>query len=705
MTKFVEYTIKAGDTLWDISRRFEVFVDELANFNGLYGRSKHVLHIGQKIKIPQSSDSPDTLLTLRILDLAFRPIRSPHLRLKFDGVSHEVVGDADGVVGPFNVQDHATGAEIFFRNPAGEFDLIAKHESLPVGKKLLTLTSRKMLVQGRTKYDQGTGVRTTTDQKREIQRSQQAPHLPTDEADQATEPSLKPTSPKSSPVAVKAPALRPTQTVSKPSPVVRDARVEGGKPQQAIGAVFSEANLLLSPPNEKYRKHLIACASKHGLTPHTLAALINAEASKLKSGEWNANAAASSSSAAGLTQFLNVTWLQVATDKRSAVNQVLKRKNGFEQVNGQWVGKEYSIYGMKGKERIAIDTTSVLKLRFEPAYSIDAAAVYGLINLDALRKAGLNVDALRPEDMAKLMYLAHHEGAGGSESVIKGKLSEERAAELLPVQIGSSSAKKLAQRFGGKFAKAYPYWLYGYTDSKINVSHYMVNPGSLRPRSMADISAILNGVQPSRPAPKSMQTKAPPEQNKDTSTPIKGAKRLVNPLKTCVVRTAGLASVKSATFGMVRNGGTRAHQGVDLVAEVGTAVYAIADGKVIAISRAFSVTTGYGASVLLQVDVNDLPEAQRNHYRLKYPNNSLIYFYYAHLSEISVKLGPDGTLAVPAGKELGKTGDSGNAKGMTTITKGGHLHFEARHRAEKIGKGLDGRLDPLPFISSYTLPR
>lgn len=35
------------------------------------------------------------------------------------------------------------------------------------------------------------------------------------------------------------------------------------------------------------------------------------------------------------------------------------------------------------------------------------------------------------------------------------------------------------------------------------------------------------------------------------------------PLNICKLRTAGLASAKSATFGKVRNNGTKNHQGVD----------------------------------------------------------------------------------------------------------------------------------------------
>jgi len=151
------------------------------------------------------------------------------------------------------------------------------------------------------------------------------------------------------------------------------------------------------------------------------------------------------------------------------------------------------------------------------------------------------------------------------------------------------------------------------------------------------------------------------------------------PLKTCTIRTAGLASAKSAGFGMVRNGGTRAHQGIDLESDDGYRVYAVLDGFVIDIRESAS---GYGNSVLLSHVVDG------KHY----------YTFYAHLSKIDVEF----SQTVKAGTQLGLTGDSGNAKGMTTIAKGGHLHFELRDK-RSVGLGLAGRLDPLPYLKKWVV--
>lgn len=56
------------------------------------------------------------------------------------------------------------------------------------------------------------------------------------------------------------------------------------------------------------------------------------------------------------------------------------------------------------------------------------------------------------------------------------------------------------------------------------------------------------------------------------------------------------------------------------------------------------------------------------------------------------------------GQVIGKTGDTGNAKGMTDVAPyraekyGGHLHFEVR-RSSNLAKGQGKWFDPKPFLS------
>lgn len=51
---YIEYTVRLGDTLWLISRRYGTTVDAIRNLNGL---TSDVLHVGQILKIPTAADS------------------------------------------------------------------------------------------------------------------------------------------------------------------------------------------------------------------------------------------------------------------------------------------------------------------------------------------------------------------------------------------------------------------------------------------------------------------------------------------------------------------------------------------------------------------------------------------------------------------------------------------------------------------------
>lgn len=154
-----------------------------------------------------------------------------------------------------------------------------------------------------------------------------------------------------------------------------------------------------------------------------------------------------------------------------------------------------------------------------------------------------------------------------------------------------------------------------------------------------------------------------------------------NPLKNCKLRTAGLSTVNGARFGMTRkypNGKPRPHQGIDLATNEGYRVYAVEDGEIVATAKGYD---GYGFTITLKIKNTDNPELNGK------------FAFYAHLDRIDVKPGQK----VSAGTQLGLSGDTGNAKGMATIPKGAHLHFEIR-TIQSPGLGLGGRIDPEPYI-------
>lgn len=135
--------------------------------------------------------------------------------------------------------------------------------------------------------------------------------------------------------------------------------------------------------------------------------------------------------------------------------------------------------------------------------------------------------------------------------------------------------------------------------------------------------------------------------------------------------------VRNHCFGMVRNGGTRAHQGWDLYAKVGTPVYAVSKGKIFHVGY----HADYGNYITLSFTHNDVP----------------YYAFYAHLSKITKGVG-NGAL-VNEGDLIGYTGRTGNASKIPIAES--HLHFEIR-TIPNPGKGLTGRIDPAALFGEFS---
>lgn len=785
------YTVQEGETLWGISKKLDLDINELASLNTMDDHQPHDLPIGLNLKLPESSDQFDTELTLRLVDLAFAPLKDATLKLYYDGEMHDVVTNAGGLIPVIQIFDHTKGFKVEFKHLDGSFFVIADHKTLPLGKKLLTISSRKMVVKGNFDVKEGPQHQSIKQVKFEIKQQNQTALIPVDK---------KPTKPAAAkPAPPKKPATPPPEEpgwmdrieagaehasssvkhgaeeiydsakhginsvrewispTTPPQPANKSLRTEGGAPTQVISALFAEENLRLSPANEKYRKIIIATAKKYDLAPHALAALIQVEANGGDNG-WDPNSfnKKQKSGAAGLTQFLVGTWLQMCTEARSPMNKRLKEENGYEQINSKGSGKNYSIYGVKTKivdgkqkkEKIDIKSDDVLAWRFIPEYSIDASGLYGRINVDALIKAGVDCSKVGPEDLPKLIYMAHHEGAAGAYKVIYDKFTSDDGAELLETQVGKDGAAEWLKLAEDDYKKAYLWFLYDYVD-KVDVAHFMVDPKGLKCKTMREITTVLGGVPPSplppRPEKKTKKTKKTPKHVKSKPTanaPAKSAEsswsmdvslaaivdnglgtlknwlsfgsKWHNPLANCKLRTARLPRKISATFGMVRfreDGTRKPHQGIDLEAKAGNyldkdnpisgePVYAVAHCKVISVHKGFAEKgeRDYGGTITIAVDVEDLPDKQKNLYFKIRPKNKFVYFFYAHLSAINVQVGK----FYEPGDKIGETGCSGNAAkyNMTTIEKGSHLHFEAHDLSPPAASGLGGRIDPLPFIDN-----
>jgi murein DD-endopeptidase MepM/ murein hydrolase activator NlpD len=658
------YPVKERDTLWKIARENSVTVEQLAAANGLKGRRMHLLRIGQKLYIPDDSEeSPDAILKVQFKGLDHQPFTPREAKVEHDGQSVTHSLDEEHGLMAF-IKDHAKGLKIWIRDLAGNFVNVYDRQTLPLGQWSLSIDSRAVRADGQLQAKNGPQAKTT----------ENAVAATTHNAQQA-----------------------------KGVTAQEQARIEGGRPAQILASIYTEENLRLAPGNEPYRKFILNAARRYGLTPQSLAALIDAEAAVDKNGVWKEKSNAHDPTLAqGLAQFFEPAWTDVLNFEKS----LLHERFGKLKIN------------------------QVLRRRLEAEYAIDGAGAYATINLSNFqKKTNYDVESLPAEDKAKLAYLLHHEGLTGALRLVglAPERSEADARTMLWKQLGKSDAKtaRVIAQYGGSSNEAYMGWLFSYVDSKINVANFIVKDKAAfakPPRDMADILSALKKTRivvkpvprPSKPKsspPPASQT--PPKQpaqppRSAAPTPPAGTAptpagtgssnaKWFDPLATCTLRNKGLSSVLGAKFGMTRNGGKSAHQGIDLVANPGTPIVAVADGTVYP-APAPSPGYDYGNSLVLEVNIDDLPPHQAEVFKRVNPHRKTIGFFYAHLNEIAF------TKPTPvfAGAIIGKTGNTGNAKNMTTIEKGAHLHFEARLDALLRCGGLTNRTDPLQFIENCT---
>lgn len=672
------YPVKEKDTLWSIGRQFGVSVDALAKANGLKGRQVHLLRIDQVLLIPdREGKSPKTTLELKFRALDFSLLTPNKVRVQHDGGVSELSLDATNSL-KLAISDHLQGLKVWIETADKQLEQVFCADCLPVGKWALSIDSRMVKAKGELQPTRGPNMASTAEVKQGV-----------------------------------------THNAGLGNGVLaqQQTRIEDGAPVHGIATVYTAENLRLAPSNEKYRALIIAAAKKYDLTPQSLAAMISAEAAKdSKTGEWLEESNKSfPDRAQGLCQFFEGGWTAVFGYERSLLYTDTK----------------------------SLSPTARLKKRLVAKYAIDSIAAYAVINLEAFEKqTGRAVRSLPAEEKAKVGYLLHHEGVFGAKRIagLAGQLTQEQWRNRLSSQLGHNdeAVDKILEQYDYDSQLAYRGWFYSLVDTKINVNHFTVTDGNafaVQPRTMSAIMASLPAAatpakQPPKatpPAPKPKQAPKPPVKAPESSTvkpsqqakseppkavqPQNGAAstgangtnasqasvaKWHDPLAVCKLRTAGLGPT-GARFGWTRQGGTKNHQGIDLIAVPGTPIYAVANGSVYT-APSSSPNYAYGNTLILEVGIDDLPPAQAEVFRKVNPNARTIGFFYAHLSEW-----PDKDVKhVSAGDIIGKTGESGNAKGMNTVAKGAHLHFEVRLKPLVKSLGLSNRTDPLPFIENLT---
>nr|WP_267874739.1 LysM peptidoglycan-binding domain-containing protein [Massilia glaciei] len=513
------YEVVEGDTLSLIAVAFGVNVRALVKLNCI--NSPISIRKGQKLRIPDAEEIPMTpfdlkhkpiqidfsrLLALEFFDAANMPISGMNVAIHLDGKVEKYKTDANGKI-PHITSDEKTVVQVHVEKTNLDWKKISEIQ-LENEATFARLISPKIKLQSTMKVHNGPAQTARTD--------------------------------KPEPQAVA------TETLT---------RSANGNPVHKIAMECPNQENLKLGTNFKYRDIIIAAGKRSGFSPQAIAAIMNAEAATLtvieyipkinkktklpilgkdgkvlmkkllrNDGEWDVNSASPASSARGMTQFLDGSWIAQAVIDGSFVNSrakkegwltirkiaVKQKKNSVEKqviefklTDGNFVTatKKHTLAQVLIAKHLTSRATSndenlqkLLDLRYEAEYSIHAAVDYGTQNLDGLRDKEFRIDDLNDGDKAKLVYLTHHLGLGDGKSFINNTMGEATAKNLLITQIGDEAAAIRAANEGGEYVKAHRKWLFGFIDMKIDLPAKMCDKSKAEPAR--SLLAITEAIRP-----------------------------------------------------------------------------------------------------------------------------------------------------------------------------------------------------------------
>jgi len=243
---------------------------------------------------------------------------------------------------------------------------------------------------------------------------------------------------------------------------------------------------------------------------------------KRDTSEWDERSKAfGDSSATGMTQFLDGSWISLAFTEGTRLNQWVRgkgwlttknvtierkrkqrnRKTGkmetvtvkseksklvFVLSNGSLVFSKKddlpgSLAGMlsckpyMAGRRTASDKhlQEILDLRYVPEHAIFAAVDYADLNMKGLAQAGYPVASLNDADKAKVMYLCHLLGLGDAIKFIEKTLTEKRSEDLLKRQVNASKAEEYYTKNGKSWITAFRDWVQEVVNRKIQITNFM----------------------------------------------------------------------------------------------------------------------------------------------------------------------------------------------------------------------------------------
>jgi hypothetical protein len=252
---------------------------------------------------------------------------------------------------------------------------------------------------------------------------------------------------------------------------------------------------------------LTKIAKQHGTTPEEMAKL-NHLTGKPKmhlrrevTDEWDPNSANECSSARGVSQVLDGTWIELAMSKGTFLNTRTREEGwittaevneraghhnaskvvpAFKLSDGKFVTKAplcrtlsarpYLVGRCKASDQ---NLQELLDLRFDVECAVHTAVDYGKANMRDLSNQGYKLEKLNDGEKAKIMYLCHHLGSSDARKFIEDTMSDDHAQRLLERQIGKVATDIRVDNCGGDYVKAHREWLSEFVDRKIRITKHM----------------------------------------------------------------------------------------------------------------------------------------------------------------------------------------------------------------------------------------
>lgn len=548
------YIVKRGDSLTKIARTHDTQAKTLAELNGI--NNPDVIRVGQRLRLParnsvvprntnmsvpssgsnvltgkfdqdlsnephgwskEGADGASNVL-LQFFDVLSKPIEGLKVIIATGGQALSYLTDKDGQIPEIKTSSASPEVKVEVEKVTGGTKEVAKFNAA-LGWQHVLLTTPKLRLN-----------------------SDQRPH----------EGPPPPVKIKSSATAPTSPDTATTAQAQQQLGKVTQARSPAGHPVTQVTLECPNPENLRLDLNFKYRDIIIAAGKRSGFMPQAIAAIMNAEAATITEvtyqpildkdkkpvidsktgkpktrkitknyGEWNTKSASPASSARGMTQFLDGSWIDNALTSGTRLNDKVKKKGWLttstvrdkkgneKQVPAFKLADGKLVTAAKGRPLVRVlssrpyitgratasdaNVQALLDMRFDAECAIDAAVDYGTINLKGLKDAGYDLSKLNDGERAKIVYLCHHLGLADAKGFIQKTIGEDRAKTLLVTQVGNSSAEKYAKDAGGTYVEGHRAWLNTFENNRIILTKFMCDPS--KAPTVRELTIITDSIK------------------------------------------------------------------------------------------------------------------------------------------------------------------------------------------------------------------